>query len=77
MDMLKRPLADYLVHRFGPHCVLVETIRFTRGSSRETWFIAYRVTPEANLTRVVFRSDFRAEARFLLPSKQEYSSTSG
>lgn len=72
MDMLKRPLADYLAHRFGPQCVLVETIRFPRGSSRETWFIAYRVTADADPTRVVFRSDFPSGSTIPSSLEQEY-----
>ena len=72
MDMLKRPLAEYLVHKFGAQAELVEAVRFPRGSSRETWFIEYRVSPNAPSTKAVFRSDLPSGSTIPSSLDQEY-----
>ena len=72
MDMLKQPLTAYLAHRLGPRTTLAEAIRFPRGSSRETWFIAYRLNPEADIARVVFRSDLPSGSTIPSSLEQEY-----
>lgn len=72
MDMLKRPLAEYLAHRLGPRTMLVEAVKFPRGSSRETWFVVYRPGPEAPVARVVFRTDFPSGSTIPSSLEQEY-----
>jgi aminoglycoside phosphotransferase (APT) family kinase protein len=72
MDMLKRPLAAYLTHRFGPEAALVDSTRFPRGSSRETWFVEYRPTPHSATTKVVFRTDFPSGSTIPSSLEQEY-----
>jgi aminoglycoside phosphotransferase (APT) family kinase protein len=72
MDMLKQPLAAYLAHRFGPKTELLEVVKFPRGSSRETWFVAYRPGPQAALVRVVFRTDFPSGSTIPSSLDQEY-----
>jgi aminoglycoside phosphotransferase (APT) family kinase protein len=72
MDMLKQPLAAYLIHRFGPDATVVSALRFPRGSSRETWFIEYRITSDAPLRKIVFRSDFPSGSTIPSSLEQEY-----
>jgi aminoglycoside phosphotransferase (APT) family kinase protein len=72
MDMLKQPLAAYLIHRFGPATTLVNAVRFPRGSSRETWFIEYRLTPDALPVKSVFRTDFPSGSTIPSSLEQEY-----
>ncbi len=57
MDLLKRPLEDYIRHRFGAEATFEKETRQTRGSSRATWFVDLRPQPGAPLRSVVFRSD--------------------
>ena len=72
MDMLRRPLADYLIHRFGAGTAVVNAVRFPRGSSRETWFIEYRATPDTLPRKVVFRSDYPSGSTIPSSLAQEY-----
>ena len=72
MDMLRRPLAEYLVHKFGPEAELLGSERFPRGSSRETWFIEYRARADAPITKVVFRSDLPSGSTIPSSLEQEY-----
>ncbi|MET0545427.1 MAG: hypothetical protein ABWZ40_03870, partial [Caulobacterales bacterium] len=59
MELLKRPLRDYIAHRFGKDAVLVSENRFTRGSSRITWFVDYKPSANAETRSIVFRGDLK------------------
>lgn len=72
MDMLRQPLRDYLIHRFGAGTAVVDAVRFPRGSSRETWFIEYRAAHDAASRKVVFRSDYPSGSTIPTPLAQEY-----
>lgn len=72
MDLLKRPLADYLKHRFGPGAELIESVRFPRGSSRVTWFVDYRQSANGPLRKVVFRGDPPGGSTIPTSLEQEY-----
>ena len=70
MDFLKRPLEEYIRHRFGDSAVLEKARRFTRGSSRLTWFVDYRPKPGAPVVSLVFRSEHLAGPSGLTLSRQ-------
>jgi len=72
MDMLKQPLAAYLIHKFGPAASVVNVVKFPRGSSRETWFIEYRNAPAARIQKIVFRTDFPSGSTIPSTLEQEY-----
>lgn len=72
MDMLKQPLEAYLAHRFGPAAKLVDSVRFPRGSSRETWFVEFRKNDAAPLSKIVFRSNFSSGSTIPSSLEQEY-----
>ena len=72
MHLLNRPLAEYLKHKLGPDTVLVHDQRFSRGSSRVTWFVNYRLTPDAPVTSVIFRGDHPGGATISTSLEQEY-----
>jgi aminoglycoside phosphotransferase (APT) family kinase protein len=72
MELLKRPLADYIGHRFGKGAELVKDTRFTRGSSRITWFVDYRPSPGASVRSVVFRSDLKGGSTISSSLEQEH-----
>jgi aminoglycoside phosphotransferase (APT) family kinase protein len=72
MDMLKRPLADYIRERFGPTAVLEKEERFPRGSSRLTYFIDYRPAPGEPVRSLVFRGDFLGGSTIHSSLEQEY-----
>ena len=72
MHLLKRPLPEYLQHKVGPAAVLERESRFTRGSSRVTWFVDYRESPAAPVRSVVFRGDHRGGATISTSLEQEY-----
>ena len=72
MELLKKPLKEYLVHRFGPGAVLEKATRFPRGSSRLTWFIDYRPEPGAPVVSVIFRGDFEGGSTIRSSLEQEY-----
>lgn len=57
MDLLVQPLDAYLRSRFGADVVVDEAEKFPRGSSRETWFVTYRPSPNAPPTKLIFRAD--------------------
>lgn len=58
MELLKRPLDEYIKYQFGEQAELVRQERFPRGSSRLTYFVEYRPEPDAETIPVVFRGDF-------------------
>jgi aminoglycoside phosphotransferase (APT) family kinase protein len=72
LDLLKRPLAEYLQHRVGAQAVLISAERFTRGTSRVTWFVDYRASPEGPLETVVFRGDHAGGSTIPTSLEQEY-----
>lgn len=72
MDFLKEPLEKYIRYRFGDQAVLENAKRFTRGSSRLTWFVDYRPEPEAPVISLVFRSDFPGGSTIPTSLEQEY-----
>ncbi len=72
MELLRRPLDDYIRHRFGPQAELVKEERFPRGSSRLTYFVEYRPAPGADVVPVVFRGDFAGGATIHTSLEQEY-----
>lgn len=72
MDLLSKPLADYLRHRFGPHAVLERAERFARGSSRLTWFVDYRPAPDQPVQSLVFRGDHAGGSTIHSTLEQEY-----
>jgi len=72
MEMLKRPLADYLRHRIGPDVEVLDSSRFPRGSSRLTWFVDYRRGAQAPVECLVFRGDFAGGSTIHSQLDQEY-----
>jgi aminoglycoside phosphotransferase (APT) family kinase protein len=72
MEIMKQPLEAYLRFRFGPDAVLVKQERFPRGSSRLTYFVDFRLTPEAPVTSLVFRADFAGGSIIHSSLEQEY-----
>jgi aminoglycoside phosphotransferase (APT) family kinase protein len=72
MDLLTRPLGEYLRYRFGPAAELIEAQRFPRGSSRVTWFVKYRPEPGAVPRSVVFRGDLPGGSTIPTSLEQEY-----
>jgi aminoglycoside phosphotransferase (APT) family kinase protein len=72
MELLKRPLSEYIAHRFGNGAELVSETRFTRGSSRVTWFVDYRPSPGAAVRSVVFRSDLKGGSTISSSLEQEH-----
>jgi aminoglycoside phosphotransferase (APT) family kinase protein len=72
MDLLDRPLADYIAHRFGPTATLVSDERFPRGSSRITWFVDYRPGDGEAVRSLVFRGDLPGGSTIPTSLEQEY-----
>jgi aminoglycoside phosphotransferase (APT) family kinase protein len=72
MDFLKRPLADYLVHKFGAKAQLVRDERFPRGSSRMTWFVDYLPAPGEPLRSLVFRANLASGSTIPTSLEQEF-----
>jgi aminoglycoside phosphotransferase (APT) family kinase protein len=72
MELLKKPLKDYLIHRFGPGAVLEQAHRFPRGSSRLTWFVDFRETAESPVQSTIFRGDFAGGSTIPSSLEQEY-----
>lgn len=72
MELLKRPLEDYLRLKFGPDAVLEKSERFPRGSSRLTYFVGYRPSPGADVVPLVFRGDFAGGSTIHSSLDQEY-----
>lgn len=72
MDFLNKPLQEYLLHRFGSEAQLEKATQFTRGSSRQTWFVDYRPTAAEPVRSVVFRSDYPGGSTNPTPLAQEY-----
>jgi aminoglycoside phosphotransferase (APT) family kinase protein len=74
MELSKRWLTEYLTHRFGRSrgINVSDFTRFTRGSSRQTWFVTFE---ESNATRprtIVFRADLPGGSTDPSPLQQEY-----
>ena len=61
MEFTHRNVANYLRHKLGKPCDIVDIEKFGRGSSRETWFITFR-TDGASEEHLVFRRDPSAGA---------------
>ncbi|MEJ7935045.1 phosphotransferase family protein [Sphingobium sp. AN558] len=72
MELLKRPLGDYIRHRFGDQAELLSEERFPRGSSRLTYFVEYRPASGEELIAVVFRGDFQGGSTIHTSLEQEY-----
>lgn len=72
MELLRRPVGDYIKHRFGEQAELVSEERFPRGSSRLTYFVSYRPAPGAEPIPLVFRGDFAGGATIHTTLEQEY-----
>lgn len=72
MDFLSKPLEAYIRHRFGGDASVESVRRFTRGSSRQTWFVDYRPSPESPVIPLIFRSDFAGGSTIPTPLDQEY-----
>lgn len=72
MDLLNKPLEDYLRHRLGPSIVLEKAVRFPRGSSRLTWFVDYRPEAGAPVRAIVFRGDYAGGATIHTSLEREY-----
>lgn len=72
MELLKRPLRDYIRYRFGESAELVREERYPRGSSRLTYFVEYRPAPGAEPVGVVFRGDFVGGSTINSSLEQEY-----
>src|SRR6185312_6778062 len=57
MKFEARHLAWYLTHRLG-HAVEVKDVeRFSRGTSRQTWFVTFQSDRSENEETLVFRTD--------------------
>lgn len=72
MELLSRPLEDYLRHRLGARAVLDRAVRFPRGSSRLTWFVDCRPEPDGPVRSIVFRGDFAGGATIHTTLEREY-----
>jgi aminoglycoside phosphotransferase (APT) family kinase protein len=72
VELLKRPLADYIRHLYGEEAVLEHDVRHPRGSSRLTWFVDYRERPGADLSSIVLRADFEGGSTIHSSLEQEY-----
>lgn len=72
MYLLKKPLEEYIAHRFGASARLLEDRRFPRGSSRVTWFVDYQPGPGAQKQCLVFRGDFPSGSVISTSLEQEY-----
>ena len=72
MELLSRPLEEYLRHRIGPDAMLEKAVRFPRGSSRLTWFVDYRTEAGAPVRPIVFRGDFAGGATIHTSLEREY-----
>lgn len=65
-----RWFADYMEDRLGGPVDVIEFTRFTRGTSRQTWFARYR--DEAGEHQLTLRSDHPAGAGDPTPLDREY-----
>ncbi len=65
-------LAAYLSRRFGQAVVVDSLERFTRGTSRQTWFARYRKPGDTQATAITLRADHPAGAGDPTPLDQEY-----
>lgn len=72
MELLKRPLEDYIRHLYGPQARLEHDVRYPRGSSRLTWFVDYRAAPDAPVSSIVLRADFEGGSTIHSSLEQEY-----
>jgi aminoglycoside phosphotransferase (APT) family kinase protein len=72
VELLNRPLEDYLQHKFGPTVVLEKATRFPRGSSRLTWFVDYRSEVDSPIKSLVFRGESAGGATIHTSLEQEY-----
>lgn len=60
MDFSKQNLERYLSHRFGGNVQVDEVERFSRGTSRQTWFVTVRRAGQDERECLVFRTDLAA-----------------
>jgi aminoglycoside phosphotransferase (APT) family kinase protein len=73
MDLLTQPIEAYLRSKYGADLVVDEAEKFPRGSSRETWFVTYRETVDADPTKLIFRADHPSGATIPTSLVQEYA----
>ncbi|MDB5702397.1 MAG: hypothetical protein JWL66_2596 [Sphingomonadales bacterium] len=71
-SLLKKPLEDYIRHRFGAEAEVLSGSRFPRGSSRLTWFVDYREKPGAPVNSIVLRGDFPGGSTIHTSLEQEF-----
>ncbi|MBW8911258.1 MAG: hypothetical protein JF564_05085 [Sphingomonas sp.] len=65
-------LQDYLSRRLGKAVQVTDFTRFSRGTSRQTWFADYLVCDESKVRKITLRSDHPAGAGDPTPLDQEY-----
>lgn len=73
MDLLRRPLEEYLRHRLGHDVVVEQFDKFPRGSSRETWFVSWRDSAGGELQKRIFRADHPSGATIPTSLVQEHA----
>jgi aminoglycoside phosphotransferase (APT) family kinase protein len=72
VDLLKQPVELYLTHRLGASVAWASATRFPRGSSRETWFVEYRLTSASETRKIVLRSNLPSGSTIPSSLEQEY-----
>lgn len=72
MDFTSEWLGRYLTHRLGARVRGLSLEKFTRGSSRQTWFGSYRVESTGAETGIVLRTDHPGGSVDPTPLDQEY-----
>ena len=70
MSFTPETLGPYLSNKLAKHCEIIEVEKFSRGSSRETWFITYHAGAASE--QVVFRCDPITGSVDYTPLAQEY-----
>lgn len=63
----------YMAERRGTPVTVEQFRRFTRGTSRQTWFVDYRAQNESGLRSIVIRTDHPAGAGDPTPLDQEFA----
>ena len=70
MQFSNSNVAAYLKHKLGKPCEIVEIEKFGRGSSRETWFITFKIAGVED--HLVFRRDPESGSTVFSSLAQEY-----
>jgi aminoglycoside phosphotransferase (APT) family kinase protein len=65
-------LGEYLTGKLGRPIEVTDLEKFTRGTSRQTWFASYRPKGESDITEIVLRTDHPAGSGDPTPLDQEY-----